>query len=86
MRPRVGDVIAAAGMLLDGLRDGTLKHTEGTWQKALEDSALNSTRRAIGSHGGWGFGGDSIAIEACALALFGAKTSKRNPKRKQRAL
>lgn len=86
VRPRVGDVIAAAGMLLDGLRDGTLKHTEGTWQKALEDSALNSTRRAIGSHGGWGFGGDSIAIEACALALFGAKTSKRNPKRKQRAL
>ena len=33
--------------------------------------------------GGWGFGGDnSCPIESCSLALWGVKTSKRNPGRK----
>jgi hypothetical protein len=57
-----------------------------TWyakQTALEESALSSTKRAIA--GGWGFGGEnSTPIEACALALWGAKNSKRNPNRKMR--
>lgn len=86
-RPRTGDVIAAAVCLLDGLQEGTVAHTV---TDALEDSAKFSVRRPIGNRGGWGFGSsaghDATAIEACALALWGIRNSKRNPKRKQRVL
>ena len=50
-------------------------------QEALRESAVTSIRRPIG--GGWGFGGENSApIEAAALALWGAKSSKRDPNRK----
>ena len=81
IRPRVTDVIAAVGMLTDALNEQTL-----TWyqpQQALRESAVTSIKRPIS--GGWGFGGENAApIEACALALFGAKTCKRNPTKKMR--
>ena len=81
IRPRATDVIAAVGMLMDGLTEQTL-----TWYKKqdmLRESAITSVKRPIS--GGWGFGGeDSTPIEACALALWGAKTSKRDPSRKTR--
>lgn len=45
----------------------------------LSDSAHTSTRRAIGTGGGWGFGGeDSIPIEAASLALWGVLNTKRD--------
>jgi hypothetical protein len=57
-----------------------------TWyekQDMLRDSAVTSTKRPIS--GGWGFGGeDPTPIEACALALWGCKNSKRDPSRKMR--
>ena len=81
IRPRVNDVIAAVSMLTDAVNERTL-----TWyekQDALRDSATTSTKRKIS--GGWGFGGDnSIPISAAALALYGAKTSKRDPNRVMR--
>lgn len=81
MRPTTKDVIAAASLVLDGLNEHTL-----TWyskQIALEESATTSIKRPIA--GGWGFGGlNSTPIEACALALFGLKTSKRDPSKKMR--
>ena len=81
VRPRATDVIASVGMLMDGLTEQTL-----TWYKKqdmLRESAITSVKRPIS--GGWGFGGeDSTPIEACALALWGAKTSKRDPSRKMR--
>lgn len=79
IRPNTKDVIAAASLVVDGLNEHTL-----TWyekQEALEESATTSTKRPIA--GGWGFGGeDSTPIEACALALFGVKNSKRDPNKK----
>ena len=52
-------------------------------QPALRESAVTAVKRPIG--GGWGFGGDnSIPVEAAALALWGAKTSKRDPTRRMR--
>ena len=79
IRPSTKDVIAAASLIVDGLNENTL-----TWyekQEALEESAITATKRPIA--GGWGFGGDnSTPIEACALALYGVKTSKRDPNRK----
>lgn len=81
IRPTVKDVIAAAGTLIDALNEKTV-----TWyskQGLLRESAISCVKRKIG--GGWGFGGgDSIPIEAAALALWGAKTSKRDPSKQMR--
>lgn len=81
VRPTAKDVVAAVSTLTDALNEHTV-----TWyskQEGLKDSALTSTKRPIG--GGWGFGGDNSApIEACALALWGVKNSKRNPTKKMR--
>lgn len=81
IRPKATEVIAAVGLLMNCLDEKTL-----TWFKAQDDlrnSATTSVKRAFS--GGWGFGGeDSAPIEACALALYGAKTSKRDPSRVMR--
>ena len=81
IRSKPKDVIAAAGLLTDMLAEKTV-----TWYRkheTLNESALKSTKRAIS--GGWGFGGDcSGPIEAASLALWGAKTTKRDPGRKMR--
>lgn len=81
IRPNAGNVIAAVGLLNDMINEKSVTWYEA--QEGLRDSAITSTKRPIG--GGWGFGGDnSIPIEACALALWGAKTTKRNPAKKMR--
>lgn len=81
IRPSAKDMIAAVSTLMDGLNEKTL-----TWYAPQEDlraSALSVVKRPIS--GGWGFGGeDSTPLEACALALWGAKNSKRNPNKKMR--
>jgi len=81
LKPSVKDVIASVGLLMDALNEKNV-----TWyrkQESLRDSAITSIKRPIG--GGWGFGGDnSIPIEAAALALWGAKNSKRDPNRRMR--
>ena len=81
IRPSAKDVIAAVSLVVDSVNENKL-----TWyamQEALNLSATNSIKRPIG--GGWGFGGDdSSPIEACALALWGAKNTKRDPNRKMR--
>lgn len=81
IRPKTNDVIAASGYIIDGLMEQNLNWFEP--QTALRESALSATKRPI--RGGWGFGGEnSTPIEACSLALFGAKTSKRNPGKEMR--
>ena len=81
VRPSSREVIAAVSTLVDALNEKTL-----TWfseQENLRESALTVVKRPIS--GGWGFGGDNSApIEACALALWGAKNSKRDPNRKMK--
>lgn len=81
IRPSAKDVIAATSVLIDAVNENKL-----TWfelQDDLNNSATTSTKRAIA--GGFGFGGDNSApIEACALALWGAKNSKRDPSKKMR--
>lgn len=81
IRPSVKNVIAAVSNLTDAINDKSV-----TWyskQALLDDSATTSVKRPIS--GGWGFGGENSApIEACSLALWGAKTSKRNPAKQMR--
>lgn len=80
-RPTSKDVIAAASQLVQEVNEGKL-----TWyrpQELLNESAATAIKRPIS--GGWGFGGDmSLPIEAAALALWGCRTSKRDPSRKMR--
>ena len=81
IRPNVRDVIAATSMLVDDLTEQRITWFRG--QEVLRESAITAVKRPIS--GGWGFGGDnSTPIEACALALYGAKTCKRNPLKKMR--
>lgn len=81
IRPTARDIIASVSNLVDCLNENTVTWYRG--QDALRESAITSVKRPIG--GGWGFGGEySAPIEACALALYGAKTSKRNPSRGMR--
>ena len=81
IRPTAREMIAAVSTLVNGVNEQAL-----TWyskQEIMNESAVSSVRRPIG--GGWGFGGEkSIPIEAAALALWGAKTSRRDPTRKMR--
>jgi len=81
--PSATQVVAACTTLVDRVNDGTLSWLGS--QADLLDSATTSTRRRIGSAGGWGFGGENpVPIEAASLALWGVLNSKRNPGRKQR--
>ena len=81
VRPTGREVAAAAGTLTDALAEKTVSWFKG--QEALRESAVTSVKRPIA--GGWGFGGEnSPPIEAAALALWGAKTSKRDPNRRMR--
>lgn len=81
IKPNSKDVIASASQLVNEINEQTV-----TWYKLqciLDESATTSVRRNIS--GGWGFGGElSTPIEAAALALWGCRTSKRNPGRKMR--
>ena len=81
--PSAAQVVAACSALVDGVNEGKLEWFRP--QADLKDSAVTSTRRRIGSAGGWGFGGENpVPIEAASLALWGVLNSKRNPERKQR--
>ena len=85
VRAKAQDAISAASMFLDMLKDGKCRHTS---QPALDDSAQNAVKRPVGARGGWGYGSDgkhdAAPVEACALALWACRTSRRNPRRKQR--
>ena len=81
IRASAPNVVAAASLLINELQERTVTWYAG--QEALNASALAATKRKVGS--GWGFGGeDCELLEACALALWGCKTSKRNPQKKMR--
>lgn len=82
--PTSDQAIAAYAGLLDAATYGNVSHAG---QPGLAASVASAGRRDIGVSGGWGFkpitqDGDVTPIEAVALALYGAKTSKRRPGRK----
>lgn len=80
VRAGSADACSAAETMLDAVREKTVTHIDDA---ALTLSATSSTRRRIGSRGGWGWGGNaSSPIEAASLALWGARTSRRRPGRK----
>lgn len=81
IKPNAKEMLAAVGTMIDSINEQSV-----TWykpQEALRNSAVTSTKRDLA--GGWAFGGeDSIPIEAASLALWGARTSKRDPAKRMR--
>lgn len=75
------DVLGAAGMFVAAFNEGKLTHVK---DDAVRASIGGAVKRKIGS--GYGFGGDDAPeiVEAMALALFAARTTKRDPRRKAR--
>ena len=81
IRPTARDVLASTSLLMDLLAEHKVSWYYG--QEALRESAITSTKRPLA--GGWSFGGENSApIEAAALALWGVKTSKRDPSKQMR--
>jgi hypothetical protein len=67
-------------MFLNAVREGTVTHIA---DQVLKDSVLEVSKRKIGE--GFGFAGEyAERIDSCALALWAAKTTKRDPLRKGR--
>jgi len=75
------DAIAAAALMVDGIRGGTVTHYG---QAELDEQAKAATRRKVGRDA-WCIGGErSTAIESAADALWAAKNAKHRPGRKAR--
>ena len=76
---------SAATMLRDEVNAESIGHVASP---ALDESATKSVRRDIG-HDGWGFGDGpgsiSAPIESASLALYAARTTRRDPQRVQEA-
>lgn len=77
------DVVAAASMLVDAVRAREVTHIDSP---ALDESATRSVRREVGRNGAAAFGdgpnSTSVPVESAALALWAARTSRRDPSRK----
>lgn len=76
------DAVAAATTLVNMVSGRRLTHYP---DQTLDASARSATRRKIGADG-YGFGGDSLAVESAAAASWAVMTTKRNPGRKMRVL
>ena len=79
----------ACAMLDSGLEDGSVTHLSSEGQRVLDDSVAVCDQKTRG--GGWGWiattpDGDEVPLEAVSMALYGARTTKRNPDRKTRAV
>lgn len=80
-KPRYADVADACAGLLNAVRERKMTHFA---QSTLDEAAHASTKRRIGSGGGWGFDGEgATAMEAAALALWAA-ARKGKPVKRQR--
>ena len=69
------EVVSAATKTVNALNEGRLTHHP---DKILDNSATTSEKRKIGNDG-YGFGGESLPIEAAAAAVWAVATTKRNP-------
>lgn len=83
--PTTDQVITAHGLLDRGVTQGATTHSG---QQELNDQATSAVRRKIGTGGGFGWEspieGETVALlDAVTMAHYGARTTKRNPGRRQ---
>ena len=84
--PDAGQAIMAHQMFDQVVMSGNLRHGG---QPELTGQVVDAVRRPIGKSGGFGWAasteGDTVALlDAATFAVWGAKTTKRRPGRKQR--
>lgn len=84
--PSLDQVITAHTMFDQGITEGELSHAG---QPVLDAQIADSTRRKIGANGGFGWEpisdqGNVGFVDAATLALWGSRTTKRKPGRRQR--
>ncbi len=82
--PSSKDYVSAVSMFYEAVKTKKLTHFPSA---PLDASATGCVRRPVGRSGGWGFGGtdtvDATPVEACALAFWAAKTTKRDMRRRR---
>jgi hypothetical protein len=67
-------------MAINAINDKTLTHVD---DEGLEVAVTSARRRKIGNAGGFGFEGEFVErFDSIALALWAARTTRRNPNRK----
>ena len=86
--PTWPQVATANAMLLESIVRREVTHLDSEGQSVLDDSVSASTKKLHGDKGAWSWlamtePGDEIPIAAASIALYGAKTTKRDPARKQ---
>ncbi|MFC0264910.1 terminase [Alloscardovia macacae] len=82
--PKAADMIAAVSMFENAINEHTLTHFN---QQQINDAVAHAKQRKLGSGHAYQSSDLSIDVsilEACALAYWLAKTSRRDPSRKQR--
>ena len=84
--PSLDEVITAHSMFADAVSTGGLTHSG---QPELDEQAKGALRRKIGDRGGYGWAAESdektvSLLDSATLALWGARTTKRKPGRRQR--
>lgn len=82
------EYLTACPLVIEGLRDESLTHTDSEGQLALDASVAVCDKRKRGADGAWGWeattsDGDETPLEALSFAYWAAKTTKRRPGRKQ---
>jgi hypothetical protein len=86
--PAPNEVIAAHASFLEAVKSATVSHFG---QPELDRVVSVSTKRPIGTYGGWGWQSTSPSVDvspldAVTLAFFGAATTKRTPGRKAKVI
>ena len=85
------DYFTSCAMFLDAVRDGTVSHLDSEGQAALDESVGVCDKKVRGQGGAWGWvattpTGDETPTEAVSLANWAARTTKRKPGRRSRAV
>jgi hypothetical protein len=88
LTPTWPEVATGNAMLLEGVRSATITNLDTPGQQMLTDSVGAAGSKLHGESGAWSFepirpDDDAVPVQAAALALYGAKTSKRKPGKKQ---
>ncbi|MGO1319921.1 MAG: terminase large subunit domain-containing protein [Galactobacter sp.] len=84
--PTLDQVVAGSAMLEQRYLSGEIRHGGS---QAFTEQVLGAKKRKIGASGGFGFeasqdNGTTVTVDAIALALWGATTTKRDPSRRGR--
>lgn len=80
------DMCAAASMFTSAVNEQTVIHARAG---ALDDSAINATKRNIGNEGAWSFGDGQSActpLESVAIAYWAVQTTKRHAGKRSKLL